>query len=185
MTTVETSRVGVLKPFQDIGPIRFRGSRSRMIVMGHQHESMDLPLGSRTDFTEGLEKHHTVRWVLENRVPSVSPTHHKINRLRIRHSWSSWHECLKRNLEVMSEIETRPPAKRTVHSGHRRRGAQSVGGLGATSNTAHAGADWLELGTGVRLDLENQWNVSVDDTGQFGRNNVSAHFVGARVGYEW
>ncbi|MEC5127088.1 autotransporter outer membrane beta-barrel domain-containing protein [Verrucomicrobiales bacterium BCK34] len=62
---------------------------------------------------------------------------------------------------------------------------QSVGGFGATSSGVHAGADWLELGTGVRLDLENQWNVSVDYSGQFFRENASAHMIGARIGYEW
>ncbi len=64
-------------------------------------------------------------------------------------------------------------------------GTQPVGGLGTTATGPHVGQDWFELGTVIRLDLENQWNVSVDYSGQFGRDDASAHFVGARLGYEW
>lgn len=60
-----------------------------------------------------------------------------------------------------------------------------MGGFGTNVNGPHVGQDWFELGTAVRLDLENQWNVSLDYSGQYGRDNATAHFIGARLGYEW
>lgn len=63
--------------------------------------------------------------------------------------------------------------------------ARSVGGYSAVGDDAHAGTDWLELGAGVRFDLDRNWNFRLDYEGQFGRNNATAHFGTARVGYEW
>ncbi len=63
--------------------------------------------------------------------------------------------------------------------------ASRVGGFGASEDSAHAGQDWLELGAGVRFDLDCGLNLKFDYTGQFGRNNASAHFGSAKLGYEF
>ena len=63
--------------------------------------------------------------------------------------------------------------------------AQSFGSFAAEANGAHPGTDWLELGAGMRLDLDGGWNVQLDYQNQLARNNAAAHFAALKVGFEW
>lgn len=96
---------------------------------------------------------------------------------QLRAGWA--HEFMPESDTYSATLSTSPF---TLVSGGN---ARSVGGYTAASDGAHAGTDWLELGAGVRFDLDRNWNLSFDYEGQFARNNATAHFGTARVGYEW
>ena len=63
--------------------------------------------------------------------------------------------------------------------------AARLGGFGASRDGAHPGQDWLELGAGLRFDLDCGANLKFDYQGQFGRDGASAHFGSVKLGYEF
>jgi uncharacterized protein YhjY with autotransporter beta-barrel domain len=94
-----------------------------------------------------------------------------------RANWA--HQFMPEADTIQASLATSPFILVNGNSAHR------VGGFAAESNSAHAGQDWLELGAGLRLDLDESWNVQLDYEGQFARNNASAHFAALKLEYEW
>lgn len=70
----------------------------------------------------------------------------------------------------------------TLVSGNR---ARPTSGYRLQVEDAHPGANWLELGAGVRLDLRGGLNLSVDYDGTYARKNAREHLVSVGVGFEW
>jgi uncharacterized protein YhjY with autotransporter beta-barrel domain len=94
-----------------------------------------------------------------------------------RANWA--HQFMPEADTIQASLATSPFILVNGSSAHR------VGGFAAESDSAHAGQDWLELGAGLRLDLDESWNVQLDYEGQFARNNASAHFAALKLEYEW
>lgn len=94
-----------------------------------------------------------------------------------RAAWA--HQFMPESDSVQASLATSPFI--LVSGNH----AARVGGFGAEGPGAHAGTDWLELGAGLRLHLDESWNVQLDYEGQFARNNASAHFAALKLEYEW
>lgn len=94
-----------------------------------------------------------------------------------RAAWA--HQFMPESDTVQASLATSPFI--LVSGNH----AARVGGFGAAGDGAHAGTDWLELGAGLRLHLDESWNVQLDYEGQFARNNASAHFAAVKLEYEW
>jgi len=97
--------------------------------------------------------------------------------LQGRVGWA--HEFSPENDSVSAELENSPFL--LVNGSN----VSRTGGYTAQGNGAHVGEDWLELGTGVRLELGRRWSMQLDYEGQFGRDNAEAHFVGLKLSYEW
>ena len=63
--------------------------------------------------------------------------------------------------------------------------AARLGGFGASRDGAHPGQDWLDLGAGLRFDLDCGANLKFEYQGQFGRDGASAHFGSVKLGYKF
>lgn len=100
-------------------------------------------------------------------------------RLTVQGSIAWAHENMPDSGNVQAGLSTSPFSLVTGSN------VQSVGGFTASSPSASAGTDWVELGCSVTLNCSNQWNLSLNYEGQYFRDSASGHFVGAKLGYEW
>ncbi len=96
---------------------------------------------------------------------------------QVRAGWA--HEFLPETDSYSATLATSP--FQLVKGGS----VRSIGGYSAEGGGAHVGQDWLEFGVGVLFGFSDNWSVRFDYETMFGRNNASAHFGTARIGYEW
>jgi len=80
---IVTLRVRSLKPFYAGHEVPLRSVHQQMVMVGHEHISMNAPAGFLTRFGQGFEPALPILVVPEEVPPLIAPRHHVIDRAGI------------------------------------------------------------------------------------------------------
>jgi len=100
VSCIESLSIGPLKPSHSIHQIGFRSFQKQMIVIPHQRKGINMPPGTRTDFSECIKKQFVVSIISENRFLPVPATHHMIDRAGIFYAGFTSHRFIKTKSRV-------------------------------------------------------------------------------------
>jgi hypothetical protein len=103
-----------LQPFHSADQIGFGRFQQQMVVVAHEHPSVNPPAGSSTCFNQSRHPHFPITIILaihvikENHIPEVSQAHDMVNGTRILQSQFPCHATNLRQLQLMSILRTDP-----------------------------------------------------------------------------
>jgi len=83
---VEPAGVSAQKPLHPAHQRRLRRFHHQMKMIGHQTIRMHLPAAALAGLAQCLNKPQPILIIPEDRLPSIAPIHHMVNRSRILHS---------------------------------------------------------------------------------------------------
>jgi len=125
MPDIESSPDRVLQAFHAIYEIRFRGLQKEMVVIFHQHPSMNAPARPPARLRKRFEKKAAVVIIQKNGFPAVSTCHHMLKSTGIFNSYATNHAgrnsvsvcCLKeKNVNCTLNPSCLTPSCRTCRS---------------------------------------------------------------------
>jgi hypothetical protein len=92
MPHIESPRHRVLKPFHSLHQIRLGRLNEKMVMVSHQHPSMNTPTCFFTDIGKALQKKPPVMIIQKNRSPLIPSSHHMVKRSLKFQSNASCHD---------------------------------------------------------------------------------------------
>lgn len=86
--------VARIQSLHKAGQVRLPSPKKKMVVIGHQHESIQFYTKRLEIMPELLQKTEPILIVMENHLPAISPAGDVIQRSLIFNSWRSRHDPL-------------------------------------------------------------------------------------------
>src|SRR5438046_5634948 len=91
MSRVEPARIGVLQPLHAPHQVRFRRLKQEVIMVAHQHPSVNAPASHDARLAQRFEEQLPVLIAPENRFAPIPPRHDVIEGTGILNANAAWH----------------------------------------------------------------------------------------------